>query len=167
MSSINYDLRTIKAIIFDIDGVLSPSVIPMSNDGELVRMLSVKDRYAIGHALRNGLQIAIITGARTYAVKAYYSELGVTNLYMESKDKTVDLADFMSKTGISLEEIAYVGDDIPDLRVMKIVGLPIAPADAAYEIRSLAKYISHLKGGDGIARDVLEQILRAQDKWVK
>lgn len=167
MSSINYDLKKIKAIIFDVDGVLSPSIIPMNDEGDLIRLLNVKDRYAIGQALREGIHIALITGAKTRAVANYYTQLGIKHLYMDSKDKTKDLESFMDSTKLAKEEIAYIGDDIPDLQVMKLVGLPIAPADAAYEIRELAKYISHLNGGEGVARDLIEQVLRAQDKWVK
>lgn len=166
MSSINYDLCKIKAFIFDVDGVLSPSVIPMNSDGEPVRMLNVKDRYALGRAVKSGFQVAVITGAKTTAVRLYYEQMGIKNLYMDSVDKFDDLNEFMSKSGLSFDQILYSGDDIPDLKVMKHVGLPVAPADAAYEIRNVAKYISHLNGGDGIARDVIEQVLKAQDKWL-
>lgn len=165
MSSINYDLSKIKAFIFDVDGVLSPSMIPMNSEGEPVRMLNVKDRYAFSRALSEGYSIAIITGAKTQAVQTYYEMLGVKFLYMNSKDKMIDLVDFIDKTGADLENIAYSGDDIPDLEVIKKVGLSIAPADAASEIRSIAKYITHLKGGEGIARDVIEQVMKTQGKW--
>lgn len=165
MSSINYDLSKIKAFIFDVDGVLSPSMIPMNSDGEPVRMLNVKDRYAFSRALSEGYSIAIITGAKTQSVQTYYEQLGVKFLYMNSKDKMIDLVDFIDKTVIDLENIAYSGDDIPDLEVIKKVGLSIAPADAASEIRSIAKYITHLKGGEGVARDVIEQVMKTQGKW--
>lgn len=165
MSSINYDLSKIKAFVFDVDGVLSPSVIPMNNEGEPVRMLNVKDRYALGKAIREGFRVGVITGAKTSAVQAYYKQLGIQHLYMNSNNKMADLLDFIGETKVLQEEIAYSGDDIPDLNVMKNVGLSVAPADAASEIRSIAKYITHLKGGEGIARDVIEQVLKAQGKW--
>lgn len=166
MSSINYDLTKIKAFIFDVDGVLSPSVIPMNNEGEPVRMLNVKDRYAIGKAIKEGFHVGVITGAKTFAVRSYYEQLGVKFLYMQSNKKYLDLVDFMAKTKVELAEIAYSGDDIPDLEVMAKVGLSISPADAAYEIRNVAKYISHLDGGEGVARDIIEQVLKAQEKWL-
>ena len=166
MSSINYDLSKIKAFIFDIDGVLSPSVIPMNAQGEPIRMLNVKDRYAIGKALKSGFHIAIITGAKTFPVKAYYQQLGVKHLYMNSENKYIDFEDFMSTVKVGMDQIAFSGDDIPDLEIMKKVGLGVAPADAAYEIRDAAKYVSLLKGGEGIARDVIEQVLKAQGLWL-
>ncbi len=165
MSSINYDLLKIRAFIFDVDGVLSPSMIPMNNEGEPVRMLNVKDRYAFSRAISKGYSIVVITGAKTEAVRSYYEQLGVNHLYMNSKDKMADLLDFIDKTEVGLENIAYSGDDIPDLEVMSKVGLSISPADAANEIRSIAKYITHLKGGEGIARDIIEQVMKAQGKW--
>lgn len=165
MSSINYDLTKIKAFIFDVDGVLSPSIIPMNNEGEPMRMLNVKDRYAITRALQKGFPVGIITGAKTFAVRAYYEQLGIKYLYMQSSDKYTDLTDFIARIRITLDEIVYSGDDMPDLEVMSKVGLSVSPSDAAYEIRAVAKYITHLKGGEGIARDVIEQVLKAQNKW--
>lgn len=165
MSSINYDLLKIQAFIFDVDGVLSPSMIPMNNEGEPVRMLNVKDRYAFSRAIGESYSIAVITGAKTQSVRNYYEQLGVKHLYMNSKDKMADLLEFIDETGVELESIAYSGDDIPDLEVMSKVGLSISPADAASEIRSIAKYITHLKGGEGIARDIIEQVMKAQGKW--
>lgn len=166
MSSINYDLTKIRAFIFDVDGVLSPNVIPMDENGEPVRMLNVKDRQAIRMAIKQGFHIGIITGAKTKSVENYYTELGVKLIYMDSNDKLADLESFIAVTQLSLDEIAYSGDDIPDVAPMKVVGLSVSPADAAYEIRGIAKYISRLKGGDGIARDVVEQVLKAQNKWL-
>lgn len=165
MSSINYDLSKIRAFIFDVDGVLSPSLIPMNDRGEPVRLLNVKDRYAIVKAIKKGFEIGVITGAKTSAVRRYYEQLGIKYLYMQSDDKLADLDDFIDKTKIPINQIVYSGDDMPDLEVMKRVGLSVSPADAAYEIRNIAKYISHLDGGHGIARDVIEQVLKAQDKW--
>lgn len=166
MSSINYDLKKIKAFVFDIDGVLSPSVIPMDAQGAPVRMLNVKDRYAIGKALKEGFHIGIITGAKTFPVRVYYENLGVRHLYMDSANKYVDFEDFLTATGVEIDEVVFSGDDIPDLQIAKKVSLSVAPADAAYEIRNVAKYISQLNGGEGIAREVIEEVLRAQDLWL-
>lgn len=166
MSSINYDLTKIKSFIFDVDGVLSPSTIPLSKEGEPMRMVNIKDGYAINLAIKNGFDVAIITGADTENIRVRFSKLGVKEIYMKSRIKINDLNDYMQKTGYKAEEILYSGDDIPDYQVMKTVGLSVAPADAAFEIRGIAKYISHLKGGDGIARDVIEQVMKAQGKWM-
>lgn len=166
MSTINYDLKKIKAFIFDVDGVLSPDSIPLSPEGEPMRMVNIKDGYALNLAARNGYGIAIITGGDTEAVRLRFSRLGINHIYMKSKTKIHDLTDYMKKTGYAPDEIMYAGDDLPDYHVMKIVGLPVAPADAAVEIRSIAKYISHCKGGEGVGRDVIEQVMKAQGKWM-
>lgn len=166
MSSINYDLNKIKTFIFDIDGVLSPNSIPLSADGEPMRMVNIKDGYAINLAIKYGYGVAIITGADTENIRIRFSRLGVEHIYMKSKIKIKDLNDYMQKTGYQPEEILYAGDDIPDYEVMKTVGLAVAPADAAPEIRAIANYISHNKGGDGIARDVIEQVMKTQGNWM-
>lgn len=166
MSSINYDLTKIKAFIFDVDGVLSTDCIPLSTDGEPMRMINIKDGYAIHQANSLGYGIAIITGGDTQAIYKRFGKLGVKHIYMKSRIKVNDFNDYLEKTGYKLDEIVYIGDDIPDYPVMKLVGLPVAPADAASEIKSIAKYISHKRGGEGVARDVIEQVLKAQHNWM-
>lgn len=166
MSSINYDLKKIKAFVFDVDGVLSGEVIPLHPDGDPMRTVNIKDGYALQLAVKKGYQVAIITGGYTEAVKIRFSRLGITHIYMKSAIKVHDFNDFMAKTGLRPDEVLYAGDDIPDYEVMKMVGLPVAPADAAPEIKSIAKYISLKKGGDGIARDVIEQTMKAQGHWM-
>ena len=166
MSSINHDLSKIKSFIFDIDGVLSPNSIPMSPEGEPMRMVNIKDGFAINLAVKCGYGVAIITGADTENIRKRFSRLGVKHIYMKSSIKIHDLNDYMQQTGYKPEEIMYSGDDLPDYHVMKTVGLAVAPADAAHEIRSIAQYISHCKGGDGVARDVIEQVMKAQGTWM-
>ena len=166
MSSINYDLKKIKAFVFDVDGVLSGEVIPLHPDGDPMRTVNIKDGYALQLAVKKGYQVAIITGGYTEAVKIRFSRLGITHINMKSAIKVHDFNDFMAKTGLHPDEVLYAGDDIPDYEVMKMVGLPVAPADAAPEIKSIAKYISLKKGGDGIARDVIEQTMKAQGHWM-
>lgn len=166
MSTINYDLKKIKAFIFDVDGVLSPDSIPLTLEGEPMRMVNIKDGYAINLATQNGYSVAIITGADTENIRKRFSRLGVKDIYMKSRVKINDLNDYMQKTGYKPEEIIYAGDDLPDYHVMQTVGLSVAPADAAHEIRSIAKYISHCRGGQGVARDVIEQVMKAQGKWM-
>lgn len=166
MSTINYDLKKIKAFIFDVDGVLSPNSIPLSPEGEPMRMVNIKDGFAINLAVHNGYGTAIITGADTENVRKRFSRLGVKDIYMKSRIKINDLNDYMQKTGYKPEEIMYAGDDLPDYHVMQTVGLAVAPADAAHEIRNIAQYISHYNGGQGIARDVIEQVMKAQGKWM-
>ena len=166
MSSINYDLTRIKAFVFDVDGVLSREVIPLSPDGDPMRTVNIKDGYALQLAVKKGYHVAIITGAYTEAVRVRFSRLGITHIYLKSAIKIRDYQDFLSKTGVQPEEVMYAGDDIPDYEVMQLAGLPVAPADAAPEIKQLVKYISSRKGGEGVARDVIEQTLKAQGHWM-
>ncbi|MBE6300341.1 MAG: HAD-IIIA family hydrolase [Parabacteroides distasonis] len=166
MSSINYDLNKIKAFVFDVDGVLSCDVIPLHPNGDPMRTVNIKDGYALQLAVKKGYQVAIITGGYTEAVRIRFSRLGITHIYMKSAVKLKDYQDFLEKTGLQPEEVMYAGDDIPDYEVMKLVGLSVAPADAVPEIKRIAKYISHKNGGQGVARDVIEQTMKAQGVWM-
>jgi 3-deoxy-D-manno-octulosonate 8-phosphate phosphatase (KDO 8-P phosphatase) len=167
MSNINFDLKQIKAFVFDVDGVLSPDSIPLHPTGEPMRVINTKDGYAMQLAAKQGFQLAIITGGDTDAVRKRFEGLGFQYVYLKTRYKPDAFNDFLQKTGLTLDEICYVGDDIPDYEIMQIVGLPACPADAAPEIKAISKYISHKKGGKGVGRDVIEQVLKAQDKWMK
>ncbi len=166
MSSINYDLKKIKAFAFDVDGVLSREVISLSPDGEPMRTVNIKDGYALQLAVKKGYKVAIITGGYSEAVRIRFSRLGIEDIYMKSAIKIHDYDHFIGKYGLSAEEVVYAGDDIPDYDVMKSVGLPVAPADAAPEIKSISKYIAPQKGGEGVARNIIEQTLKAQGHWM-
>lgn len=166
MSTINYDLKKIKALAFDVDGVLSADVIPLHPSGEPMRTVNIKDGYAIQLAVKQGLHIAIITGGKTEAVRQRFAGLGVPDLYLGSAVKIHDYRDFRDKYGLADEEILYMGDDIPDMEVMRECGLPCCPKDAAPEVKSIAKYISYADGGYGCGRDVVEQVMKAQGKWM-
>lgn len=167
MSTVNYDLTKIKTFIFDVDGVLSPNCIPLSDTGEPIRMVNIKDGYALNLASRSGYELVIITGGNSEAVRQRFSKLGFKHIYMKSTTKINDLDDFLLKSNSKLEEIVYIGDDIPDYQIMTKVGLPIAPSDAAPEVKDVAKYISPFKGGEGVARDIIEQVMKAQGKWME
>lgn len=166
MSGINYNLKKIKGIAFDIDGVLSPSTIPMSVDGIPMRMVNIKDGYALQLAVKCGLKIAIITGGDTKAVQVRYSALGITDIFQKSANKLPVLKEWMESHGLSPEEVAYMGDDIPDLQCMRYVGLPCCPYDAAWEVKESSLYISPFGGGYGCGRDLLEHVMRAQALWM-
>lgn len=163
---IDYDLTKIKGIVFDVDGVLSPTVIPMYPDGEPMRMVNVKDGYAMQLAVKKGLLIAILSGARTRAVQVRFENLGVSDVLLGVPVKLPVFEQWMSTHGLKAEQVAYVGDDIPDLQVMHAAGLAVAPADAAPEVRQAAGYVSSCQGGYGVARDLLEQVMRAQGLWL-
>ena len=168
MSTINYDLRKIKALVFDVDGVLSANVIPMSSEGEPLRTVNIKDGYSLHLAAKQGVLLGIITGGRTEAVRKRFTSLGFEdgNIYMGSSVKIHDYHDFRDRHGLKDEEILYVGDDIPDYEVMRRCGCPCCPADACSDIKEISTYVSSRNGGDGVGRDVVEQVLRAQGKWL-
>lgn len=167
MSGISYELSKIRGIAFDIDGVLSPSTIPMSAEGEPMRMVNIKDGYALQLAIKCGLRIAIITGGNTKATEVRYGALGIKDIYQKAAAKLPVLNEWMRKEGLEPHETAYMGDDIPDLQCMRAVGLPCAPYDAAWEAKETALYVSPFSGGYGCVRDVLEQILKAKGEWLK
>jgi 3-deoxy-D-manno-octulosonate 8-phosphate phosphatase (KDO 8-P phosphatase) len=167
MTNFKEDLMKVKAFAFDVDGVLSWQVIPLHPSGEPMRTANIKDGFAIQLAVKLGYPIAIITGGKTESVHRRYTNLGVSDIYMGSSDKIIDFEAWIAKYDIKPENVLYMGDDLPDYPVMKRVGIPVCPADAVEEIKSLCKYISHFKGGEGCVRDVMEQVLRAQGKWGK
>ena len=163
---INYDLKKIKAIVFDVDGVLSPSTIPLDNEGNPTRMVNIKDGYAIQLAIKMGYKIAIITGADSEAIKKRFNGLGVDDVYLKTSTKITCLKTWIERNDLKPNEVVFVGDDVPDYECMNHVGLSVAPADASEDILRIAKYISPVNGGNGVARDVLEQIMRNNGQWL-
>lgn len=163
---INYDLQKIRAIIFDVDGVLSAETITLDSDGEPLRTVNIKDGYAIQLAVKMGLRIVILTGGTTEAVRLRYARLGVEDIYMGCAVKIKTYDELLSRYGLTDDEVIYMGDDIPDLEIMRRVGCPVCPADACAEVREASLYVSQHRGGYGCGRDVIEQTLRAQGKWL-
>ena len=163
---INYDLTKIKAIIFDIDGVLSSETITLSSEGVPLRTVNIKDGYAIQLAMKLGLRIVILSGARVQSIRKRYEYLGVEDIYIGCAVKIETYENFLRQYGLKDEEVMYMGDDIPDLEIMRRVGCPVCPKDACPEIKEASVYISDRIGGHGCGRDVIEQTLRAQGKWV-
>lgn len=166
MSSINYDLSKIKGFAFDVDGVLSPSVIPLHPNGEPMRCVSVKDGYALQLAIKHGYQVAVITGGNTEAVRKRFVGLGVQTVILGADMKLQFFEEWLKNTGLKPEEVVYAGDDIPDYEAMQHAGLSVAPADAAPEIKGIAKYISPLNGGQGVGREIIEQVMKAKGEWL-
>jgi 3-deoxy-D-manno-octulosonate 8-phosphate phosphatase (KDO 8-P phosphatase) len=165
MGNFKEDLLKVKAFAFDVDGVLSGNLL-MTNDGHQLRSANIKDGFAIQLAVKKGFIITIITGGHADSIPSRYNSLGVADVFMKSENKVEDFSKFCAKYNLSPENVLYMGDDIPDYNVMKIVGIPTCPSDAAEEIKAVSKYISTLKGGEGCVRDVIEQVMRAQGKWI-
>lgn len=167
MSNFKEDLTKVKAFIFDVDGVFTDNKMYCMADGEQVRAFNGKDGFAIRFALSKGFPIGIISaGKNNEGVVKRLKFLDIEDLYMGSFDKTGALSEFCLKHKISKEDVLYMGDDVPDYPVMVQVGVPTCPADAVAEVKGISKYISQYDGGKGCVRDVIEQVLRAQGKWV-
>ena len=163
---IDYDLSRIKAIVFDVDGVLSASTITLHPNGEPMRTVNIKDGYAIQLAVKQGLHIAIMTGANVDSIRVRYERLGVKDVFTACSVKIKVYEKFLTEYGMADDEIIFVGDDVPDYEVMSRCGCPCCPADACTDIKSISRYISSANGGYGVGRDIIEQVLRAQGKWL-
>lgn len=157
-------LPKVKGFVFDVDGVFTAFML-LSANGEQIRSMNMKDGYAVQYAIKKGYPIAIITGGTCYSINMRFSKLGVEHIYISSKNKEKDFDDFLSKTNLNPDELLYMGDDIPDYKVMSRVGVPTCPADAVPEIKAISKYVSSIKGGQGCVRDVIEQVLKSQNNW--
>lgn len=166
MSRTNYPLSEIRAIVFDMDGVLSASTVAVREDGTLQRHSNVKDGFAIQYALRRGLKLAVMSGARDESMLPAYRSLGMTDLFFYCKDKKTKIKEWMAENGLRPEQVAFVGDDIPDIPAMNEVGLKVCPRDAAIEVKSIADYISPCYGGAGVARDIISQVLLSRNEWL-
>lgn len=163
---IPYDLLKIRAIAFDVDGVLSGNNVMLTEAGQPCRTANIKDGYALQLAVKCGLKTAIITGGKSEAVRIRYEGLGIRDVFMGVSIKIEKFEQWLQDNGLKADEVMYMGDDIPDYEVMKQCGCPCCPADAADEIKQIALYVSQHAGGQGCARDVIEQILQAQGKWM-
>lgn len=158
-------LEHITTFIFDVDGVLTDGTISLTTTGEMLRTMHTKDGFAMKTAIDAGFHLCIISGGSNEGVRHRLEALGVTDIYLGANNKTEQLKEYMEKHGIKHENVLFMGDDIPDYPVMKLVGLPTCPQDAVPEIKAISKYISHKNGGKGCVRDVIEQVLKVQGKW--
>jgi len=158
-------LPGISTFIFDIDGVLTDGKVQVTQDGQLLRSLSVKDGYALQYAVKKKFNIAIITGSNSLPIHDSLQRLGIRHIFLESNIKLPVSEKFLSKHEINPSEVLYMGDDIPDYEVMKYCGVAVCPADASEEIKRISDYVSNKKGGEGCVRDIIEQTLKVQDKW--
>lgn len=158
-------LQKISTFIFDVDGVLTDGSVQVTTTGDLLRTMSVRDGYALKYAVNAGYHVAIISAGTNYGVKTRLEGLGVKEVFLGVHNKLDTFNVFVNTKQIKPENVLYMGDDIPDYAVMKEVGLPCCPQDAVPEIKGIARYISHNNGGKGAVRDVIEQVLKVQDKW--
>ncbi len=155
----------ITTFIFDVDGVLTNGIVTIFPDGEMVRNMNIKDGYALKTAVMAGYNVCIISGGTNEGVRTRLQGLGIKDIYLGAHNKLIQFEEYTKLHKIKPVNILYMGDDIPDYPVMKKVGLPCCPNDAAPEIQGISSYISHKKGGTGCVRDVIEQVLKVQGKW--
>ncbi len=166
MSKINYDLTLIKGIVFDVDGVLSPSTIPLGEDGMPIRMVNIKDGYALQLAAKAGYKLAIITGADSQAISLRYKALGITDIFQKASKKLPIFISWMESCGLTPDQVVFVGADVPDICCLEAAGLSVVPADACADAKAIAQYISPITGGYGVARDIIEEIMRNNGQWM-
>ncbi|MGG5487551.1 KdsC family phosphatase [Gaetbulibacter jejuensis] len=158
-------LEHITTFIFDVDGVLTDGTITLTTSGEMLRTMHTKDGFAMKTAIDAGFNICIISGGSNEGVRVRLEGLGIKDVYLGAHNKIEQLNEFLNNNSIKTENVLYMGDDIPDYPVMKLVGLPCCPQDAVPEIKGISKYVSHKNGGKGAVRDVIEQVLKVQGKW--
>jgi 3-deoxy-D-manno-octulosonate 8-phosphate phosphatase (KDO 8-P phosphatase) len=166
MTNFKEKLRGVKAFVFDIDGVLSTQTIALSVWGVPLRTVNLRDGYALQLAVKKGYRVGVISGANSKEYIKRLKTLGVNDIYLNSRTKSVSMTELVAKWNVDPESVLYMGDDIPDFKVMKMVGLPACPADADSEIKQIALYISDKRGGEGCVRDVIEQALRLHNNWM-
>jgi 3-deoxy-D-manno-octulosonate 8-phosphate phosphatase (KDO 8-P phosphatase) len=161
-------LHHINTFIFDVDGVLTDGTIILTPDGDYIRSMNIKDGYAMQAAIKAGYRIAVISAGRlSEGVKKRLENLGLTDIYLGVSDKKDAYTTIMFSYHLKAENIAYMGDDLPDYEVMNLAGLASCPADAAPEIQNIAHYISPYNGGKGCVRDIIEKVMRLHNKWNK
>lgn len=159
------NLEHINTFIFDVDGVLTDGSVTIMTNGDMLRTMNIKDGYALKTAVDAGFNVCIISGGSNEGVRKRLAGLGIKDIFLGAHNKIDQLNEYLNSKGVELKNVLYMGDDIPDFPVMKLVGLPCCPQDAVQEIKSVSKYISHKNGGKGAVRDVIEQVLKVHDKW--
>lgn len=158
-------LKKITCFVFDVDGVLTNGEVIVMPNGILVRKMNIKDGYALQLAIKKGYHVWVISGGNSEEVEDRLRKLGITEVHMRVKDKRALLQELSILHGIALDEMLFMGDDMPDYEAMSIVGIAACPKDAAVDIKSISTYIALANGGDGCAREVIEKVLKLNDRW--
>ncbi len=160
-------MNSVTTFILDVDGVLTDSSVQVTTSGEMLRTMNIRDGFAMKAAVESGYRVCIISGGSNQGVITRLQNLGITDIYLAAPDKVATFKEFTTTYGIPAEHVLYMGDDLPDFRVMQLVGLPACPQDSVPEIKAICKYISHKDGGRGAVRDVIEQVMKVQGKWME
>ena len=168
MGNFKEDIAKTKAFILDVDGVMTDGgIMPIEGGMDFIRKYNAKDGYAIAYAVRRGYKVCVITGGHGNLLRSRMERLGVTKLYLNCMDKIAAMQEFFAEYDVDPATTIYMGDDIPDLECMELVGIPVCPAEACSEVIEASRYVSEFCGGRGAVRDIIEQTLRAQDEWAK
>ena len=157
--------QKISCFVFDVDGVLTNGDVIVMPNGVLVRKMNIKDGYAIQLAIKKGYQVWVISGGNSSEVEERLNNLGVKEVHMKIKNKCALLKELSILNKVPLDQMLFMGDDMPDLEAMKVVGVAACPNDAAIDIKQIANYISIINGGAGCARDVIEKVLKLNNQW--
>jgi len=157
--------KKITTFIFDVDGVLTDGTIMVLENGLQARKMHIKDGFALQMAVRYHYRVLIVSGSNSPQVTSRLEKLGIKEVHMSVHNKKQLIEEYMQKNNLEKEQVLYMADDLPDLPVMEIVGLPCCPADAANEIMEAVRYISPLPGGNACVRDVIEKVLKLNDHW--
>jgi 3-deoxy-D-manno-octulosonate 8-phosphate phosphatase (KDO 8-P phosphatase) len=160
-------MNDITTFVFDVDGVLTDGSVFVNTTGEMLRTMNIRDGYALKAAVDNGYNVCIISGGSNEGVRVRLRNLGITDIHLGTPDKVATFDEYTDVYSILPEQVLYMGDDIPDYHVMQLVGLPTCTQDACPEIKAISKYISHKNGGQGTVRDVIEQVMKVQGKWME
>jgi 3-deoxy-D-manno-octulosonate 8-phosphate phosphatase (KDO 8-P phosphatase) len=155
----------IRVFVFDVDGVLTDGNLLATEEGHLLRRMSIKDGYALQLAVKKGYKVWVISGGKSEAVRARLNKLGITDVHIGIESKKELLLEIIAESKTDYAHILYMGDDIPDYACMKLTALPCCPNDAVAEIRQISKYISPYKGGEGCVRDVIEKVMKLNGDW--
>lgn len=158
-------LKNITCFIFDVDGVLTNGEVIVMPNGVLVRKMNIKDGYALQLAIKKGYRIWIISGGNSIEVQDRLQKLGIKEVHMGISDKAMLVNKLVSTKKVKLDNVLYMGDDMPDYEAMKMVGIAACPNDASDDIKNIANYVSLAKGGEGCAREVIEKVLKLNDHW--
>lgn len=165
MTNLIPQMKEIKAFAFDIDGVLTKGDVLVNEEGQMLRSVNIKDGYALQHAVKQGYPIAIISGGKSEGMRKRFEGLGLQHVYLGQDHKEAAFADFLTKVNLQPHQVAYMGDDMPDLPLIKQVGLGCCPKDAAVDVKDIAHYISPNCGGEACVRELIERIMKIQNTW--
>lgn len=165
LKNFKQQLQHIKGFVFDVDGVLTNGSLLITSEGEFLRTMNIKDGYALQLAVKKGFKVAVISGGHSDGVPKRMNRLGITNVFMGVEDKMKVFENFLKENFLKADEIIYMGDDMPDLKVMQQCGIATCPADAVADIKKICLYVSPANGGAGCVRDIIEQTMRLHRKW--